>query len=197
KTNAYDLLRVNAVKDGKEEYIAYVILVDKSFVTGDLEFKGKGYLGVASINANAFKESLAHPFQASEGNPFLFFYYSINYILLPLQRLSPFPTSITMNFVITGPLSFLPSEIFWIAANAFYWLFWLNLMVGITNTLPATPLDGGLIFRDWLDTLFSKFKLSKEKRENYVKLTSRAMSVTILFMILWLIIAPRLMAILF
>ncbi len=195
-TNASDMLQVTTIKDGKDKYVAYVVLVDKGFVNDDASFSGKGYLGVASINANAFKTSLAQPIRAAEGNPFMMLYYSINYIMLPLERLSPFPAAITMNFAISGPLAILPPDVFWTAANAFYWLFWLNLMVGITNTLPAVPLDGGLLFRDWIDTLYSKFKWPKEKRELYVKWSARAMSLVVLFMILWLLIAPRLMALL-
>ena len=105
-----------------------------------------------------------------------------------------FPDAITDNYDVDGPLSVLPEPLFWICANLFFWLFWLNLMVGITNALPATPLDGGFIFRDGFDTLVKKMKkgISDDKREKIVGRYSSFAAYMILFLILWQLIAPHL-----
>ena len=87
------------------------------------------------------------------------------YIILPLMRLSPVQGSTIDFYEITGFWSFLPDNVFWIISNAFYWVFWLNLMVGLTNALPAVPLDGGYIFKDWLETFVGKRKIRKAKTE--------------------------------
>ena len=56
---------------------------------------------------------------------------------------------------------------FYLIANAMYWLFWLNLMLGATNALPAVPLDGGFVFRDGVEALLTRFRrgLPVDKRD--------------------------------
>jgi membrane-associated protease RseP (regulator of RpoE activity) len=43
-----------------------------------------------------------------------------------------------------------PSDIYWVVVNVFYWLFWANFLLGIANALPALPFDGGFVLRDAL-----------------------------------------------
>jgi len=78
------------------------------------------------------------------------------YISLPFQGRAPLQEPTIGFYEITGPLAALPSWAFWIFANLAYWLFWLNLMLGITNALPAVPLDGGYVLRDGLGWLFER-----------------------------------------
>ncbi len=74
-----------------------------------------------------------------------------------------------------------------------YWLFWLNLMVGLTNALPAVPLDGGYIFKDSLDGIIAKVrrKLNEQERERYVRVISLSIAFFVLFLFLWQLIGPR------
>lgn len=46
--------------------------------------------------------------------------------------------------------------IFWIA-NSLLWIGWLNFYVGLFNCLPAVPLDGGHVFRDYLQSFLKRF----------------------------------------
>lgn len=80
----------------------------------------------------------------------------IVYISLPFQGRAPLQAPATDFYVISGPFAALPAWLFWILANLAYWMFWLNLMLGITNALPAVPLDGGYVFRDGLGWLFER-----------------------------------------
>jgi membrane-associated protease RseP (regulator of RpoE activity) len=81
---------------------------------------------------------------------------------------------------------------FWLLTNSLYWIFWLNLMIGLTNVLPAVPLDGGYIFRDGLDYLIDRkgTKYTKEKRDQLVGSISIALALTVLALILWQLVGP-------
>ena len=64
----------------------------------------------------------------------------------------------------------------------FYWLFWLNFALGLMNLLPIVPLDGGYVF---LNTPL----LQKNKKARDAIVT--AVSLFVLFLILWELIIPR------
>jgi membrane-associated protease RseP (regulator of RpoE activity) len=66
-------------------------------------------------------------------------------------------------------------------------------MVGMTNVLPAVPLDGGYLFRDWLDSLVLKVRknATEKEREKYVATVTYALALTVLFLIVWQLIGPR------
>jgi membrane-associated protease RseP (regulator of RpoE activity) len=68
-------------------------------------------------------------------------------------------------------------------------------MVGMTNVLPAVPLDGGYLFRDGLDALVKRFKknASDEERIKYVGKITYALAIFVLFLIMWQLIGPRLL----
>ena len=34
--------------------------------------------------------------------------------------------------------------------NLFFWLLWVNILLGFTNLIPMVPFDGGHMFRDML-----------------------------------------------
>ncbi len=156
------------------------------------EDRGVGYLGISYWNIGSFSNTLTHPLSSTDtlgGKLSNVFFY----ILLPFYRLSPFPSHLTDAYTITGPLSFLPEGIFWFLANLFYWLFWLDLMLGLTNALPAVPLDGGHIFKDGLDSIVARIKkhLNEKERERYVKAVSYSLALAVLFLFLWQLIGPR------
>jgi membrane-associated protease RseP (regulator of RpoE activity) len=89
-------------------------------------------------------------------------------------------------------MDWMPDSAFWLVTNSLYWIFWLNLMVGLTNVLPAVPLDGGYIFRDGLDYLISRVKkgYGKEQREKMVGSVTMILALFVLTLILWQIVGP-------
>lgn len=135
-----------------------IILANRANYTGKDE--GKGYLGIAYSDPEATQSLLSRPFsKVSSWRDFIgrgFFYISLPF--LALHGYSPLSPPWTDVYTIQGPLSFLPAWLFWLLANIFYWVFWLNLMLGLTNALPAVPLDGGYIFRDLADSALIKRK---------------------------------------
>tara|TARA_B100000902_G_C27265151_1_gene893100 strand:+ start:193 stop:1287 length:1095 start_codon:yes stop_codon:yes gene_type:complete len=42
--------------------------------------------------------------------------------------------------------------------NFFFWLMWVNILLGFTNLIPIVPFDGGHLFRDWLNGTLNRIK---------------------------------------
>src|SRR3989454_385109 len=80
------------------------------------------------------------------------------YVPLPFSGYSPIDDPATHFYQIKGPAAVIPAPLFWLFANALYWLFWLNLMLGATNALPAVPLDGGNLFKKGIEELVSRLR---------------------------------------
>jgi len=150
----------------------------------------KGYLGVTSMTVT---ERQFHPIGDSGSLSDLGESIAL-YMTLPLQGLSPVDGATADFYVIDGFWSFLPDSLFWIISNVCYWIFWLNLMVGLSNALPAVPLDGGYIFKDWLDSLLAKSGFREETiRKKAVDRIGFVVALGILFLILWQVIGPRIL----
>jgi hypothetical protein len=149
---------------------------------------GKGFMGIAVVNPEVVTDSLSHP--GSSGGSML------QYITLPFQKLQPFPDHFTALFEPTGIPGILPEGLFWVLANSFYWIFWLNLMVGLTNALPAVPLDGGFIFADGVTGILDQFKgVTEERKEGIVDNLVGVLAFTVIFLVVWQLIGPRLVGI--
>ncbi|UCE37530.1 MAG: site-2 protease family protein [Thermoplasmata archaeon] len=195
-TDSYTLFNTTVTLEDKYEYYEehYPQVNKESFRNVGFLGVSHGYLGLKpGGNPKALADMLSHPFSNVDSMDEAT-YNMLIYILLPFQGLSPFPEPMTELYEVTGPLAVLPSGVFWTLANIFYWLFWLNLMVGWTNTLPAVPLDGGHLFKDSLDGIISKIKrqLDKETRERYVAAITYSLALLVLVMILYPLIGPRL-----
>jgi len=166
-------------------------LTDKFNATRKDADAGKGYLGINSMTVTAdYFKPIGDSKNLGEAAGSLSLYMT-----LPLQRLSPVNGGTMGFYEIEGFWSFLPDNVFWVLANACYWIFWLNLMVGLSNALPAVPLDGGYIFKDWMDSILARFKgfSDTEKRTKAVDRIGLIVAFTILFLILWQVIGPRLL----
>tara|TARA_B100000029_G_scaffold394602_1_gene392127 strand:- start:7192 stop:9261 length:2070 start_codon:yes stop_codon:yes gene_type:complete len=149
---------------------------------------GKGFLGVATTNPEVITDLLAHPVDSGGAAGLL------AYMTLPFAKLQPFPDHFTSLFAPEGITSILPDNLFWIVANSFYWIFWLNLMVGMTNVLPAIPLDGGFIFGDGLSALMEKRRkgLSAEERELIVEKSSTFFTLLVVSLVVFQVAGPKL-----
>lgn len=148
--------------------------------------KGKGFTGVYSLigvkeNLNILKNPIFEKFPYG----FLFFY------VIPLtgyfEGYNPIVSPFTESYIITGPFGILPPIIFWMIVNTLYWIFWLNLAVGLFNVLPMIPLDGGFLFNDALGYIVKRLKKDapEETRNKIVKNVSFTISLIILIAIIF------------
>ncbi len=160
----------------------------------DVGFLGinSAYLGAGVLEPETILLAMTNPYRnvESAGD---FVTASLRYIAFPFIGLSPIQSPLADLFETTGYLAWMSIGTFWIIANCLYWIFWLNLMVGLTNALPAVPLDGGYLFKDAMGSVVAKLRkgLSEEARNRIVDQVSLALSFLILFLILWQVIGPR------
>ncbi|NLX46835.1 MAG: PDZ domain-containing protein [Euryarchaeota archaeon] len=168
--------------------------IDDDFT--DYGFMGinSAYMGAGINDPDVILDRLATPYKGAEDvNAYVT--SSLRYIALPFYGLAPLTSTITDLFEPQGAWSALPDGLFWVLVNSAYWIFWINIMVGMTNVLPAVPLDGGYLFRDGLDALVKRVKrgASEEERIRYVGTITYALALFVLFLIMWQLIGPRLL----
>ncbi len=151
------------------------------------------YLGIGAASVSTILSVLSNPFYgASSVSDYP--KSGLQYVLLPFEGLSPVPQGLQSLFGVSG-LSGAGLQLFWLTANSLYWLFWINLWVGLFNMLPAVPLDGGYLFKDNLRLLLKKTMSgrSEEYRERMAGIATKLFSVLILVLLLWQILGPRLL----
>jgi len=79
--------------------------------------------------------------------------------------------------------------IFWIA-NTLLWVGWLNFYVGLFNCLPAVPLDGGHVFRDYTHSFVLRITGDESKAERLSGAIAGSFSLVVLASFLLMIFGP-------
>lgn len=83
----------------------------------------------------------------------------------------------------------LPNDVFWVIMSLLFWTFWLNIVLGITNALPAVPFDGGFLFMGGLSFILEKFGMKNdEQRELLVDRIGTAVTYVTLAMVIIIIL---------
>ena len=188
-TSVNQTVEINYMSYG-ETFSESVTLASQADFTGNLSHQNMSFLGVGfNQYVDGYIEALKHPllFSFPDGLILLyslpFFSYLVGY--------NPIVAPFTQGYIIQGPLSIIPVEVFWPIVNILYWMFWLNLIVALFNVLPMMPLDGGFLFNDGVRSVIQRLnsKISEEKREILVKNISLFTSLLILLIVLfpWLI----------
>lgn len=164
----------------------------------DPSYHGKAYLGggfldlgVRAEDASYYADILANPF---EGDRTIddFSRSWLRLIALPFLDLAPIRSPVTDLYAPSGSMDWMPDSVFWLLTNSLYWIFWLNLMIGLTNVLPAVPLDGGYIFRDGIGYVLDRTRkdYTKEQKDKVIGSISLAFALLVLFLIVWQIVGP-------
>ena len=152
----------------------------------------RGFLGVqpSYLSPAALVTTMATPWASSSG-PFTGF---LTWIILPPAGVEPVAGASVSFYHATGPLAPLGVGNVWILVNVLYWLTWMNLLLGLSNGLPLIPLDGNLLFRDWVSGIAARFRKSwtAAQLENFSGQMTVAASLIIVFLLLWQFVAPRL-----
>ncbi|MFP4654354.1 MAG: site-2 protease family protein [Methanohalobium sp.] len=79
--------------------------------------------------------------------------------------------------------------IFWIA-NSLLWVAWLNFYVGLFNCLPAVPLDGGHVFRGYVQSFVQRITGSEAKAEKVSNTLTMTLTLIILLSFAIMIFGP-------
>ncbi|MCL1811454.1 MAG: site-2 protease family protein, partial [Methanomassiliicoccaceae archaeon] len=108
----------------------------------------------------------------------------LSYIGGPFNGFSPIPESVHWWYDV-------PMEgLFWILISVLYWVFWLNIMLGVSNAIPAYPFDGGFIFQGGLSALLEKLGMKDEKkREERSSSVTSFLSMIMIFLLILVIAA--------
>jgi membrane-associated protease RseP (regulator of RpoE activity) len=86
--------------------------------------------------------------------------------------------------------------------NFFFWLMWVNILLGFTNLIPMVPFDGGHLFKDTLHgTLSTVKRLGKKTKlwdihpmwiDHISSKASSFSSLALLMMLIFIIAVPYL-----
>jgi len=112
---------------------------------------------------------------------------ALSYIGMPLRGYSPIPQEIQWWY----ESSIMNDQTFWIVLQTVFWIFWLNLVLAVTNALPAVPFDGGYLLRDGVGSIIDRThrQATEEKREQIVNSITRVVSYIMLFILMMVMIA--------
>lgn len=178
-----------------------------------LEYKNISYMGITCSIFGAYpadtdfvKNIYARPLGDVAG-PSEAFMGFMKLIALPFFGYTPVESPMSDLYAPSGVLSILGNDGYWVAVNCLYWIFWINLMLGLTNALPAVPLDGGFVLKDLIKEGVMRRRraraglnglaigqpgISDEQLDRIIGSIVIAASLVILFLILWQLIGPRL-----
>ncbi len=152
----------------------------------------KGFLGISLLflTPTQLKGILVAPYGDSQG-PLV---GGTFWVVLPLAGIEPVQGSLTSFYHLSGPLAGLGTGGFWIYANLLYWLAWMNFLLGLSNSLPLIPLDGGLLFRDFSASVAVRLRSGWDaaRLDRFSGRATIAASLVIVLLILWQFIAPHL-----
>ena len=191
----HDRVDIGIFFKDKRITITNIALADKYNHTNEEKDRGKGFLGVGVQDPQEIRDTLHRPIASADSAGEVGMNLVTYSILLPMNtKMMPFHSPLTDVYEVGGFWSLLGDGGFWFLANTFYYLFWLNILIGTFNTLPSIPVDGGFIFRDTFAAILEKMgkKISKKKRDRITSLVSVTTAISIGFMILFIIFFPRL-----
>ena len=155
-------------------------------------YKDRGFLGVepSYVAPAGLLTTMAAPWASTSGA----FTGFLTWIVLPPASASPISGTSAIFFRATGPLAALGIGNVLILVNLLYWLTWMNLLLGLSNALPLIPLDGNLLFRDWVSSVASRFRKgwTAAQLEQFSGQMTVAASLIIVFLLLWQFVGPRL-----
>lgn len=154
--------------------------------TGHPDPQNRTVIGINLYNTHEVYAALVHPFSGGER--------ALAYFSLPFFALNgQFPLAGEFQDFYDVPFH---APTFWFLANTAYWLFWINLMLGLTNALPILPLDGGHMFRDLVGHWIQKRRpdYTPERRDAAVRRLSLVVTFSLLALVLLQFIGPYIAA---
>lgn len=149
-----------------------------------------GYLGI-SVTDSGFTvttptqmmENATDPFRDCS-SPIDYVKSLLRYLSGPMNGMDPIPNSITWWY--DAPAG----ELTWKTVKMLYWIFWLDILLAISNALPAYPFDGGFLFEGGINWLLEKLGVKDvERRKKLSGSATSSVSTVILIMFFLVILA--------
>jgi membrane-associated protease RseP (regulator of RpoE activity) len=149
---------------------------------------GQGYLGISVTDSGltfttptVMLDSATHPLN-NVTSPLNFAENFLRYLSGPINGLDPIPSSITWWYDAPG------GDLTWMSVKMLYWLFWLDILLAISNALPAYPFDGGFLFEGGINWLLERLGIKDTERRGKLSSTISNTISTITLMMFFLVI---------
>ncbi|AMK13855.1 peptidase M50 family [methanogenic archaeon mixed culture ISO4-G1] len=150
----------------------------------------QGYLGLAVTDSgftfttpSIMLDRSLDPFYGCT-TPFSYVQGILSYLSGPFNGMDPIPDSITWWYDAPN------GDMTWVILKSLYWIFWLDLLLAISNALPAYPFDGGFLFEGGINWLLERLGIRDgEKRKQMSQNISSSISTVTLVMFILVIMA--------
>ncbi len=149
-----------------------------------------GFLGVGSTTGgmtfttpDILMDRATNPFYGAD-SAFGYVQAFFSYISGPFNGMDPISDEVKWWY--DAPMG----DIFWVLISLMYWIFWLDILLAISNALPTYILDGGFIFAGGVSWLLEKLRIGDEERRQALTDTIAGnISTVMLFLFLLVIVA--------
>lgn len=125
---------------------------------------GIGFLGVGSttsgmtfVTPSLLLERATDPFYGAD-TPISYVTSFFSYLSGPFNGMDPISDEVKWWYDAPG------GDLFWILITLLYWIFWLDILLAISNALPTYVLDGGFIFAGGVNWLLERMGIRDEER---------------------------------
>lgn len=183
KTRPGQQITVKTVANGSTTIESHEVTLSKS-PNGDYGYLGMvvDTGGLTLTTPNIMLDASLNPFYNST-DAYSYFTGLISYLSGPFNGMDPVSDEVKWWYDV-------PAEsVFWIVMSLLYWIFWLDLLLAISNALPAYPFDGGFLFRGFVSWTLEKVKYKEgQEREDAANSISNSVSTLVLFVFALVII---------
>ena len=138
--------------------------------------------GMTFTTPNILLEKAVNPFYGAEG-AYGHVQSFFSYLSGPFNGMDPISDEVKWWYDV--PIG----DIFWMFITLMYWLFWLDILLAISNALPTYILDGGFIFAGGVNWLLEKLKVAEDRREKLTQNIAGSVSSVTLFLFMLVILA--------
>ncbi len=147
------------------------------------ERNGVGFLGL-SVSTGGMTFTTPGIMMDAAANPFYGASDPLSYVTSFFGFLSgPFNGNDPVNDEVKWWYDTPMGDVFWMILSLLYWIFWLDILLAISNALPAYPFDGGFIFAGGVSWFAEKIGIKdEERRQRITDSIANSVSTVVLFM---------------
>ena len=169
-------------EDGSYEFEEFTVTLTAN---GSIGFLGVSTTtgGLTFTTPNLLLDAAANPFYGAD-TATEYVTYFLSYLSGPFNGMDPISDEVEWWY--DAPLD----GVWWVFIRLMYWIFWLDILLAISNALPTYVLDGGFIFAGGVSWLLEKLRVGdEERREKLTESITGSVSNVVLFLFLLVIIA--------